>query len=343
MKHFAPHIALLSLMIFAACGTSRDYDPEWGSEELAAGGKMDGLADDARVIEFGAASQGAVASTSIELFSMNVVAGDRFELEVEATSGDLNPHLTLHRGGFSSVSSESFALDGQKVTKTYVAASTGTYFVAVRAFRNEGAGQFSLRASCMGGPCAGEFPDVEPEPLNEEAVHGCLDQAFSCALEDIKRFNGAVGPVRAARAIHQCLETDSFCAGMCDSSQPSLFEDETAEEIALDVCSAMTVDLQFYADQSDACLEVLDDCFDACGDGDLGSIFGYCYLFGFNGTCPNYARGRVECGGPFAEGSDAECHLFCESTVGVHNDDLDVMCEEECNSERPDILEDEGF
>ncbi|MCP4449407.1 MAG: hypothetical protein GY811_29350 [Myxococcales bacterium] len=337
--HLIPISSALCALLLAACSQSAHYQQDWGTDDIVSG-KSDGLSDDAKPIAFGDTVDGSVSSTSIELYALDLQAGDALEVVMETTSGNLAPHATLHLGLFSTVHSSSFAVNGAVLTKTYVATSTGTHIIAARAFQNQGAGEYSLTTTCTGGPCSGASPPPIVDDLTEGDIDFCLEEALACSLNEIKRFNGRVGPARARNALDACMEqtaaaTGIACADTCDSPILILGFGEAAF-----VCDQIVEDLQFYADQSDACEQVLDDCMEICTDSaSVDGIFSVCYSFGFNSTCPSYALTRSECGGPFDEGTDEDCHLLCESTDGAIMDDLDTICEDDCGP-RPDVLDD---
>ncbi|MBT8493203.1 MAG: hypothetical protein KJO07_09100 [Deltaproteobacteria bacterium] len=323
---------VLTMPLALACSSQSAYDDDWGAG-LVTGGKADGLADSAKPLDFDQLGTGEVNEDSIVLFKIELQRGDQIEVEKKVTSGDLAPHFTLHRGLLSTIHSQSFDVDPDRLHKTYLIETTGTHFFAARAFQNQGSGAFTLQVTCNGGPCAGQF---NPEPLDGDEAADCIRDAFVCAQEDLKQFNGAVGPARATSSFEGCLAASgtpsgSSCAIACNGA--GTLGDEILDDLQV-VCNEMKFDLQFFADQNDACFAEYDNCMHECMDGpqDLPT----CYSFGFNGTCPTYAKALDSCGGSVEVDGDLACHLLCESTFGAHNDDLDTICEEDCGVDRPD-------
>ena len=325
--------AFVAILCATTACISSSYDDKWGTDDVLSG-KSDGIADGAITLELGKAVTGAVDSQSIVLYKLRLRRGDKLNAKKTVTSGDLSPHFALIHNFTESVGSDDFEVTDTTLTKTFEVKVTGNYFVMVRAFAFRGAGDFELLIDCTGGPCNGEFPT---EFLEAQDADLCLEQAQQCAFERMARHNGAVGPARAAALLDECLADfgtadGNSCLEACDK-QP----DHGASSADL-VCHEIARDIEFYADQSSACLEVLDECLDLCGSmatrvpgGELlGQPFSMCWSFGLNGTCPSYARTVSECGGNLDTGSEAECFELCDATDGAHTQDVEQTCNGIC-------------
>ena len=314
-----------------ACSSS-EYDEDWGGD-LPSDGRADGLGDDAIPIEFGQTRKGTVDEQSLVLYRIKLTKGDELTATMRRTKGDLSPDLALFFGLTSNVKSATFKVKDAVLTKTYVIGSTGAHFFAARAFQNKGAGSFEVTLECTGGPCDGEF---EPELLSVEDADSCIARARKCAFKEMAQFGGDVGPARAASLFDGCLnmlgtEDGSSCSSACDDP-----DDDFASKPS-DVCESVVAQIPFYADQKAACLAEVDSCLEDCTDLADGSIddifdagFSRCWTFGFNGTCPSYARDHEACGGALEDGTSEQCHERCESIDGAWSDDLDDICDLAC-------------
>lgn len=49
----------------------------------------------------------------------------------------------------------------------------------------------------------------------------------------------------------------------------------------------------------------------------------------FNGSCPDVEQLEV-CGGPLADDSCEACYIRCHQRTGAWVDDLDTICDEDC-------------
>jgi hypothetical protein len=333
MRAFITSTALL----LAATGCGADtYDPDWGSDALA-GGKADGLADDAPELTLDEAPRrGDVGGARMELYRLSLQRTDRIRIEMEVTDGDLNPHMTLYRGLSTYVGSQSWERVGDVLRKVYEAEEHGTYFLAVRAYQGEGDGDYELRASCIDGPCAGNFPPPWSE-LELDDVERCVTQARRCAFAALPAHAGYVGSARATSIFETCLgsvslEDGSSCASACDWEGPQ--EDRTYDD-ARPHCDYIVATLPFYADQSAACHSELDSCFSDCayysswvydreGFGDTSEST--CFAEGLNGSCDRYARLTQACGGLAPDDGYAICEYRCRSVDGAFTDDIQDIC-----------------
>lgn len=319
------------LLIFSACAEKNDYDPNWGSGDLPLGdGKAD-VIDLAPPITFDKKVEGSVDETELDLYKISLTRGDKITLRKDVTKGDLRPDVSLFTRSGSSIRSDDFDVTSKRLTKNYTIGSSGEFLVVVRAFRNEGAGSYEVLATCDGGPCAGEFPEPDPDDEFElfEAID-CIDAARICALNELPRFNGAVGEKRSESIFNDCIEKTgtslgTSCAPACD------FSDDAA-----DLCFDIKRSLPFYADQPAECTARVNECMDDCmdfgdfdGDDFFSTTLGLCWSFGFNGNCDSLARSMPECGGDVTN-ETAVCYEECLVMPGAFMDDMDVICEEEC-------------
>jgi hypothetical protein len=273
-----------------------------------------------------------VGGDSIVLYVMELQTGDRLALDMTVLSGDLNPHISFFYGTSSYISSDSWNRDGNVLHKEYTAEYAGVYSVAARAYHNEGDGDFSLTATCLGGPCAGEFPDPVEELMPDE-VNDCIMEARICAFDRLPRYHGSVGPSRSQFLFQECLSEQSTsegisCSGVCGLT---------------DICDRIIGMLPYYADQTAECVDVLENCMITCYDaGDIGSgHYGgeeyddiaevMCLDGPLGGYCDAYASDHTLCGGEeYGPDTYAECQALCQTTTGAWIDDLDTLCDEEC-------------
>ncbi len=317
---FDPRTVLLAL-----CTTSVACDGVSTSEATDDFTQKTGVAALAPEIAFGETVGGHVDKKQLDLFGMDLKEGDKIKLEASIVEGDAKPDVTLFWGGHSKISSDQFTADGSKLSKSYVIEDAGTYVFAVRAFKAQASGRYTLKVTCTGGPCKGE-PFVKP--LEPEDAGECITLTRECAFDKLPSFDGNVGPVRARSTFEGCLGTTMLASG---ASCKTACDSEEGRRI----CDGVIDMLPFYADHLGACASELESCFDECssdvGQGLEGGPEDQCLLSGFNGTCDSYARGHKSCGGSYADGSAEQCHALCESTFGAWNDDLDDICDMQCN------------
>jgi hypothetical protein len=328
-------LALLSIpaLLAIACTATPSYEESWGEEEIPSG-KADGLADLAQAIDFGQTVTGDVDSQSMVLYRISLQRGDELSMVMNVTNGDLSPHFSVFFGVSASVSSASFDVTSDKLTKTYVVDDTGTHFIAVRAFQNNGAGGYDFGVTCDAGPCNGDFTTAL---LKDFEADECLDKARDCSFEDMQVFNGAVGPVRARSILEECnnkLSTNAgqSCASVCIPTGPS---NSAGPD---DVCDSIIAELPFFADQTTACIGQLDFCMTECTSlSDNGfqfdseeeifeEAFSRCWAFGLNNNCPDYARTHEDCGGANEADSEEDCEELCAASSGAWADDLSSAC-----------------
>ncbi len=320
LKHGCAVLALVApLLAIAACDATETGDEEYLTQKT-------GVASLAPEIGFGETVSGLIDKKQLDLYGMDLREGDKITIEASVTDGDAKPDVTLFLGGNSKVSSKSFDANAQKLSKQYVIDAEGTYVFAVRAFKGEKSGRYTLKITCTGGPCKGE-PFVKP--LEADEAGACIAIARECAFDKLPSFKGVLGPVKARAAFEDCIAKGSLtggtsCARACDG------------DVAQSICDSEIGLLPFFADQSKACLDEFEDCMDSCydaGGNEQGLEDGpeqVCLSTGFNNTCDSYARGHKLCGGGYESGSAEQCHALCESTFGAWNDDLDDICTMEC-------------
>lgn len=324
-------LGLAATTLLLSCGDSgTTYDDSWGDSQAIPAGKAD-LIDDVQALELGESVEGEVNSEETNLYKVALTTGDKIKLVNTATSGSLNPSVSLYTRTGSSIRSDSYEVGDQKITKYFTVAGTGEYLIAVRAYRNEGSGKYKVDSSCVGGPCNGEF--VEPDPddtFYTSDIVQCIYEARECAFNKLPDYNGRVGESRATSIFNDCLESISTDEGYSCSTACS-FQD------ADHLCDSIITDLPFYADQTPECVSSFNTCIDDCmdyedwgwSDDDVWSTgLALCQENGFNGTC-HYVQQLPECGGNLTN-ETAMCYQECYVLPGAFIDDMDVICEETC-------------
>lgn len=316
----------LAFVLLAACTAAEDdYIDDLGFEDLPAG-KADGLLDDAPVIRIGDTARGTLGANQMNVFAIDLKHGQQLKVVQKRTSGNLSPHFTLFQGVSTHVASETFARTSTRITKTYTVGANTRFYIAVKPYQGNGAGNYELNVTCTGN-CNGTPLPVDPLDIN--AADTCIEQARACSFAALPSFNGAVGAVRARAIFEGCLAKEPECLGACEV------------EGGQGVCDSIIASLPYYADASPACRTVAADCMDSCrelgssswdGDDLASGNEGMCWANGFNGTCDGYARDHASCkAGGYADDSNEQCHALCQSTTGAWTDDLDTLCEEECD------------
>ena len=283
----------------------------------------------APVIQVGDTHTGAITKNQIDLWAVELRTGDDLTISQVVRSGDLAPEFRLMSAN-QKISSASFNVDDDLLTKTYQMQESGRFFIAVRAYQGEGQGSYTIKVECNGGPCAGapvEVPLLEPHVADK-----CIAKARACAFDDMETYNGAVGPTRARTLFTECLdkvEHDGMpCTSACEGDN------------ATAVCQTNIEAIPFYADQSEQCIGELNRCVNACkeyADGNywyedgVGDGPDYiCTFEGLHGSCDSYARDHEWCDGPHADGSQAQCLGFCWNGWTAWSDDDYGTCSEEC-------------
>ena len=98
MKRTASLVASCFVLALSACSASSAYDDSWGTDDLG-GGKSDALGDLATSIAFGETKEGSVTNQSFLLYKIMLRAGDKVKVQMNVTSGNLNPHALLLASG----------------------------------------------------------------------------------------------------------------------------------------------------------------------------------------------------------------------------------------------------
>ncbi len=342
---------LLTLTLFvvacglfgSACGgetvlesTTTTYDPAAGAAEIFSAGKADGLIDLAQELTLEQVVSGKTGGEQLDIYRLDLRAGDTFKALLKVESGDLNPHILLFRGTNIHIHSQNWDLTGQLLVKDYKVEFGGRHLVVVKAFHGQGEGRYTLSTTCTAGPCNG---DIIEDPIDDEGLDinqksDCISMARKCSLERVSRYNGKVGDVRAQDLWDECLGEAVLDNGATECATACIGEDEES------LCNDIRDSLKFYADVTDECRTLVTDCMESCydagGDGWADEFWStaesVCWQNGFNGTCDGYARGHETCGGTdYKEDDHAQCYAFCETTSGAWMDDLDVICDEECD------------
>lgn len=290
-------------------------------------------------IAFGETVTGQVASPQIDIWALDLKAGDEIRLTKTVTGGDLKPDVVLFLGNVGNhISSAAHQVTDNTLRKDYVTERNGRYFIVVRGYQNQGAGSYSLSAECRGGPCAGEVPPPPVVELDDANKAECVRKARECAVAKLPEYDGAVGAVRAKQIFDKCL--GDATVETYESDVPATCAPACAGEDEGYVCDSIVGLLPWLADQTPACVGAFNDCVEVCydaswGDNDASVLDGgegVCVTGerAFNGSCRNVADLEV-CGGQWADDSCEACYLGCYATTGAWIDDLDTLCDEECD------------
>ena len=282
-----------------------------------------GVLGQAPTMKYGETKKGTINNAQIDVWGIEVHEGDKFTVVETITRGTLTPDYGVFAGGYSYLASASHDAQAKKLTKNYVATTGGKHFIGIAAYQGRGTGNYSIKVTCTGGPCAGE-PFVAP--LEPEHVNQCIRKTRECALTKARPASG--GSVTIAKARSAWTE----CAGqvMADDGKACTTACEGDNEFT---CKAAIEAVKYFAGKPAACEAVFKDCMEQCADygDDSSESESVCLDIGFNGTCPGYAKQRTECGGSVQADSNEDCHNLCHTTNGAWVDDLDVMCEEACD------------
>ncbi len=329
---------LLGAAVFAfACnGNDQQVGNQIGFD--TEGGSVLALAP---TVEYGETVAGSITGRQIDLWALDVKAGDKFTVTKTVSDGDLQPDFLLYLGAHAGhISSAQYQAGAGTLTKSYELSSNGRYVIAVRAYKNQGTGDYTLTIRCDGGPCAGEQPPPQTVELTNDQKARCMTKARLCAFDKMGVYNGAVGPARARELVTTCLaevtleswETDLpvSCVDACQG------EDATA------MCESLIAKLPWFADRSPECLVEWDTCMSDCYPSGSDSYYvyddeiyytpeGVCVHEAlFNGNCWYYITDIEPCGGPVPIDTHESCMLYCQNTQGAWMDDLDTICDEEC-------------
>lgn len=313
---------LASILVLVACNVSQERSAPGTSE--ADYTRQGGVIGQAPKLEFNQAKSGTIKTGHIDVFALELREGDKITIVETISRGTLTPDFGLFAGGYTHVPSASHEALPKKLTKNYVANAGGKHYIGVAGYEGRGAGDYKIKVTCTGGPCAGQ-PFVRP--LEEGQKNECMQKARECTLVKARPASGSgnvsIATVRSTWAT--CLNDTMLAGG--ESCKPAC--DGEAESTCKDIQGS----LKFFVSKPQACTEVLNDCMSQCIDSGDGSDVseGTCMVHGFNGTCPGYARAQVACGGAEAPDSNEQCHSLCRATSGAWMDDLDTICEESCD------------
>ena len=211
---------LCLVCILSACASDSDpngdgFDPTAspGLESVIAEGKADG-AFGSREISLNTTVTGETVGEAVVLYSIDLQGGDQFTVNVDRTSGDLRPAAYLYEDVTTFVRPTSFDVAASSVELNFAAATTGEHFIAVRAYRGQGGGEFSLTVTCTGGPC-----QTGSSLTGVARADQCITRASACFLRRIPSFNGRVGAATAQTVLTECLEEEGpDCGGACDAA-----------------------------------------------------------------------------------------------------------------------------
>jgi hypothetical protein len=298
-------------------------------------------------LPFGQAVTGQIAAPQIDVWKIALRAGDQVQLTKTITGGDLKPDMVLFQGTASAhVSSTSYDVTPTSLTKDYALDHNGTYYVVVRGYEGVGSGSYSLTATCLGGPCAGEVPPPPVLELDEAEAAECITKARVCAVDRLPQYGGAVGAVRAQQIFDQCLAeatVETYSHDVPATCAPACTQSEDAQYL----CDGVVGTLPWLADQTEACVGEFNSCVDECWDANWGDPDDYLAYGGesicvvgeaaFNGSCRDVADLEV-CGGRWAGDSCEACYINCHATTGAWIDDLDTICDETCNCDPSEDL-----
>ncbi|MFK7986212.1 MAG: hypothetical protein AB8I08_09280 [Sandaracinaceae bacterium] len=309
------------LVMFALAGCAAD-NFDTGSD-LAPGTVASAKADGAfgsEELELGRTARGSTGGDGLVLYAIDLEEASEIQVTITRTGGDLRPSAYLYRGTEMFLAPDSYDAGADEVTLNYVIAASGEHHVVVKAYRGEGAGDFELSVTCIGGMCAG----IPADPIVAQGL--CIETAARCAIDTLPRFNGAVGAVRASSIFNGCLEdAGAHCADACDGEGEA-------------VCDTIIAELPGFADQSAECMGVMTSCLSSCSEFD-GYYTAYditdtaasaCWT-GYNGNCLELVAGHASCGGDeYTLGSVGECRATCGATEGAFDEGPWDGCMETC-------------
>lgn len=309
--------SLVAALIAACAGEEVTASSE------AAYSRGDGVFGQAPMLKAGETKKGTINNQQIDVWGVDLKQGDQITIVESITQGTLTPDFGLFAGGHTYLESASHDAKPKKLTKNYVAQQGGKHYIGVAAYQGKGAGNYSIKFTCTGGPCAGQ-PFVAS--LEAEEANLCIQKTRECAVGKARPAGGGAVGIAAARAAWTACAAEVMttngkaCATACDGDNASL-------------CTHATKAVQFFAAKPAACTAVFESCMSECTEMGQGAEDSerVCLDEGFNSTCVAYAKANTECGGANKTDSNEDCHALCESTDGAWNDDLDMMCEERCD------------
>lgn len=327
-------VSILGLCLSLACAADVEtpsFDPEVspGIESELAESKADG-AFGSREISLGDTVSSSTGGEGLVLYSLQLEAGDQIRLEVTRDSGDLRPSAYLYAGINTYVRPTSYDVSSGSVELFYTIENDGEHFIAVKAHRGTGNGEFTLATSCSGGICDGASRFVGVQRADQ-----CLTRAADCALVDLDSYNGRVGAATAQRILNECLAAEGDdCVDSCDAAPELQY-----------TCGVILDLLPVFADTSRECLVEATICLDTCSE---VNPYGYTddteYLqtptcwdghqggsSSATGDCMEYAFGHEDCGGDsYAAESEDACLELCAATDGAWDEGPWDSCTDEC-------------
>lgn len=328
--------SILTLCLSLACAADVEvpnFDPEVSPElesELAQS-KADG-AFGSRDISLGDTVSSSTGGEGLVLYSLALEAGDQIRLNITRDSGDLRPSAYLYEGIDTYVRPTSYDVSSDGVELFFTITTTGEHFIAVKAYRGEGNGDFTLATACSGGIC-----DGASRFMGIARADQCLTRAADCALVDLDSYNGRVGAATAQRILDECLADEgSDCVDACNAS-PELEH----------TCGIILESLPTFADTNRGCLVEVTLCLDYCSE---ANPYGYTddpeYLqtptcwdghqgdsSSATGHCMDYAFGLNDCGGDEYDGDTRlGCLALCEATDGAWDEGPWDSCTDECDN-----------
>ncbi|MEM9860857.1 MAG: hypothetical protein AAF938_04525 [Myxococcota bacterium] len=326
----------------SACASDSDpnadgFDPvaSPGLESVIEQGKADG-AFGSRDISLNTTVTGETVGEAVALYSIDLQSGDQFTVTVERTSGDLRPAAYLYEDVTTFVRPTNFDVSPTIVTLDFAASANGEHFIAVRAHRGQGGGEFSLTVSCTGGPC-----QTGSSLTGIARADQCLTRASACFLRRLPSFNGRVGAATAQAVLTECLEEEGpDCGGACDAATD-----------LQNTCNTILDELPRLADEPEACLSELGACLNGCSD---ANFIGYgeeefleaatCWIghqgssSSADGSCLDYINGIDVCGGnEYVAGTPEACNALCASTDGAWDEGPWDFCTDECDNLQDEV------
>ncbi len=244
----------------------------------------------APAVEFGSTTYGTITTKQLDLWHIDLHAGDQLTIVKKVVAGDLAPELRLF-GPKGTLHSTQYEVTEDSLSKSYDLTASGRHFIGVRAYHGKGTGDYALTVSCTGGPCGGD-PITKPL-LDPPVASACIKRARECAFDAMGTHEGTVDLTVAQQLFAGCLAQEKVDGMPCKQACEG--------ELATRLCNGIVEMVPFYASQSQQCLQQLSGCLEACYEWDYVGIDGngdglykggehMCLFDGMNGTCDAYAR-----------------------------------------------------
>jgi hypothetical protein len=255
-------------------------------------------------MKLGETVTGTITARQLDVWAIELKAGDKITVVDQTTKGDLQPDVQLFRDAGKIASADS--------------------------------GDYKLTVTCTGGPCAGEAQKPLEVKLDDGQKLDCITKARQCTFEDMKPLNGDVGTARARELLDACLAKVTLSNG---KGNLPLSCKSACSGNGKAACDSLVAKLPWFADRSQACLDEWDVCMSDCyqgGDDWSGDDISehpemVCvHEPVFNGNCWYYVQTIAPCGGKLKMGTEERCREYCENTTGAWMDDLDTICIESC-------------